>query len=148
MKSWRGGVPQQVQDEMDAMLDHGIRLGISLLEEHGEFLPIMMAMGQDGQVAIKALQDEELAKNAVAYAARLAEVVANERDSLRATTSVTNGFSPERQMNLIKVDVEHRDGPCITVVAPYQLKKPLFSKTKKVALGELAAVAGERKIWA
>ena len=31
MKSWREGVPQQVQDEMDAMLDHGIRLGISLL---------------------------------------------------------------------------------------------------------------------
>lgn len=148
MTSWREGVPQNVQDELDELCNRAIQLAVMLLEKQGEFFPAALVTDTQGQVAMKAIYDEELARDSAAYLAALIDMLRASREEATSVALISNAHSPDLKSDVIRVDLEHSTGPVLTIIAPYTLaKKGLFGKGRTVQIGQLSGAEGNRVVW-
>lgn len=68
--------------------------------------------------------------------------LAERRDHLRAAAVIADIRLPDGA-DAIRVELEHTEGPALTVLLPYSKKR--FGKT--IDYGQLSAATGTRHIW-
>ena len=150
MSSWRDETSDQAQDDLDGLLDLGLRTGREQLEVAGEFYPFAVALDEAGETRL--VQPELPARKGVADVAEVHELcwqaLAAEAGSLRAAAVVTNvGGAGE---DAIAVALEHREGVAIEVFLPYVTRRKVNGKkpAQKHRYGDLQAIAGQPRVWA
>ena len=138
MTSWRDGLPENAQVELNVVLTAAVSFAETMLEAEGAFYPYSVGLTEAGateMATVPADSDDVLA--------RLLEELASKRDGLRAGAVVAAVHLESIESDAVRVDLEHRDGVALIVVLPYTRKK----RRKKVEWGEMQAMVVEPRIW-
>jgi hypothetical protein len=145
MTSWRDHASPQAQNDLDGLLEPALGFAQQQLAENGEFFPYAVVVGVDGHIEMVAARpnptDDQPASADVITACRTS--LAERRDQLRATAVVADVRIPDHGGEAIQVELEHTEGPVLTVLLPYNRKR--FSKT--INYGQLRAATADRHIW-
>ena len=144
MPSWRDQASPQAQNDLDGLLEPALGFGQQQLDKHGEFFPYAVVVRTDGQTEMVAARpeatDKQPASGAVIDACRT--TLAERRDQLRAAAVVADIRLPDGG-DAIRVELEHTEGPALTVLLPYSKKR--FGRG--IDYGQLQAAAGTRHVW-
>ncbi len=144
MTSWRDHASPQAQQDLDGLLEPALGFAQQELAKHGEFFPYAVVVRTDGQTEMVATRPEASndrpASADVITACRT--TLTGRRDQLRAAAVVADIRIPQGG-DAIRVELEHTEGPTLTVLLPYTKKR--FGKT--IDYGDLRAEAGSRHVW-
>lgn len=144
MTSWRDAASAQAQADLDGLLTPALGFAQQQLEKHGEFFPYAVVVRADGEtemVAARPDADDDRPPSAdVIDACR--STLAEQRDRLRAAAVVADARLPAGG-DAIRVELEHTEGPALTVLLPYGKKR--FGRG--IDFGQLQAAAGTRHVW-
>ncbi len=144
MTSWRETASAQAQADLDSLLNPALGFAQQQLKEHGEFFPYAVVVRADGETEMVAARpdagDDRPASSDVVAACRT--TLAEQRDRLRAAAVVADVRLPGGS-DAIRVELEHTEGPALTVLLPYDKKR--FGRG--VDFGQLQAASGIRHVW-
>lgn len=144
MTSWRDTASERAQADLDGLLNPALGFAQQQLEQHGEFFPYAVVVRADGETEMVAARpdadDDRPASNDVIDACRT--TLAERRDRLRAAAVVADVRLPAGG-DAIRVELEHTEGPALTVLLPYGRKR--FGRG--IDFGQLQAAAGTRHVW-
>jgi len=125
---------------MDAMLEAALPFAQQMLAKRGEFYPYAVSMSAGGEVAMVAADVGTEKPASGDLLASLYGGLASRARELRAAAIVSDVKLGSGE-DAIRVEIEHRDGGALAVVLPYK------KRGRNVTYGDLAALAGERRIW-
>ena len=114
----------------------------SMLRSFGKLRPFGAAIGSDGEL-VRLNADPRLGLDPPARDV-VRHIYASARSSAfarRALAVVQTGRSAGS--DALRIDLEHMDGPCVTVVVPFAISR--FKKT--YTRGTIIAGPGERQVW-
>lgn len=135
------------REDMDALLNDGLKFAIYLLEKNQEFYPFGVAMDVNGGIGHvnvynsnefppskdhRELLEKSLARGAAEGKYRAVAIVYDVK-----LTDTTTG----KRQDAVALAMEHRDAEPVTCFLPYELKG------EKIEGGEIVAQAGKRKIF-
>lgn len=144
MTSWRDSTSRQAQSDLDELLSASLGFAQQQLAKHGEFFPYSVVVGANGQTEMIAAQpdttDDRPASAEVIASCRI--VLAERRDQLRAAAIIADVRVADLDSDAIRVDLEHAEGPALTVQLPYTK-----SSGNIIDYGHLRASSGTRTIW-
>jgi hypothetical protein len=140
--SWRDTASQRAQDDLDRLLNEALPFAQQMLDKSGEFYPYGAAIGADGQVAMFGADpgQGEHPKSSDVIAMLVGGLRAKRAD-LRAAAVVADVRAGES--DAIRVQVEHREGPVLTVLLPYKKKR----LGRGIEYGQMRASAAEAQVW-
>jgi hypothetical protein len=145
MPSWRDHASPQAQNDLDGLLEPALSFAQQQLDKHGEFFPYAVVVRADGQPEMVAARpdaaDDQPASGDVIDACRT--TLAERRDQLRAAAVVADVRLPDNGSDAIRVELEHTEGPALTVLLPYSKKR--FGRG--IDYRPIQAGAGTRHIW-
>lgn len=145
MTSWREGASPQAQQDLDGLLNPALGFAQQQLDKYGEFFPYAVVVRADGEVEMVAARpdgsDDRPTSADVMDACRA--TVAERRNHLRAAAVIAD-VRLDEVGDAIRVELEHTEGPALTVLLPYAKKR--FGRG--LEFGELRAATGSRRIWA
>jgi len=126
-------------EEVQALMNEGIRFAAEMLEEHGEFLPYGFAMDVDGEIRPVAAVDgdEEPPPEEIIEFLNIRFRRGADSGQYKATALFVNvRVTPPggRETDAVQVGLEHRAGNCLNVYFPYGR-----SIRRVMELGELFA---------
>ncbi|HEX4057820.1 MAG TPA: hypothetical protein VHX87_05840 [Galbitalea sp.] len=145
MNSWRDEATEEVQEDLDRLLDVTIEAARHFLDVNGEFIPFPMVIKSDGELAAIGLEQPETPSvpDSAQVIAGLVGLFRERKGSIRALAIGSDVQIPSEAQDAIEVRLEHRDGPAITVLLPYQID-PLDDT---YLYDEPRAQADEHRIW-
>jgi len=142
MTSWRDSASQQSQDDLDGLLGTCLPLAQRFLNESGEFYPFGAKVTLDGETEMVMAHPGPGGENpasADVVEALVEALRVNESDT-RAAAVVSNFRTTES--DVIRVDLEHRDGHALVVVLPYEA-----TPGGGIEYRVLQAGSGTRRVW-
>ncbi len=144
MTSWRKHASPQAQNDLDGLLEPALGFAQQQLAKRGEFFPYADVVRADGQTEMVAARpdtdNDRPASTDVIDACRT--TLAERRDQLRAAAVIADVRLREGGA-VIRVELEHTEGPVLTVLLPYSKKR--FGRD--IDYGPLQAGAGTRHVW-
>ena len=144
MASWRDNASPQAQHDLDGLLEPALGFAQQQLNQHGEFFPYAVVVRSDGQTAMVAAQpdadNDQPASTDVIDACRT--TLAEGRDQLRAAAVIAD-VRLSYGGDAIRVELEHTEGPALTILLPYSKKR--FGRS--IDYGEVQVALGARHIW-
>jgi hypothetical protein len=142
MTSWRASAPQSVQDDLDELLNVVLPFAEDQLGKHGEFFPFGAALSSTGETVLLGadprLGDRPLSEDVLRA---LYEGARADSVDLRAAAFVADVLAGGS--DAIRVEVEHRDGPALTVVLPYQRSR----LRRRISFGQMSTSGSTPKVW-
>jgi len=141
--SWRDDTSASAQDDLDSILNTGLEAAINQLTRHGEFFPFGVTVAGDGEDQLVA------AEPGLGEQPPSLEVLRMLVEGARATRTENRAVAFVSDVKLsdgsdaIRVEMEHREGVALAVVAPYRRRR--FGRL--VNLGSLSASAAEPRVW-
>lgn len=143
--SWRVGVPQEVQDDLDRLFGIVEPFALKTIARFRRLVPFGAALENSGESRLVGSVPEKLSSLTLAIRGMLVEDLRKDRDSLKAVVLVEDVAVEALGSDAIRFTLEHRDGPAIAVFAPYSVGPwPL----RRVTFGEGVTDEGERLVWA
>jgi hypothetical protein len=139
MSSWRDGVSDEVQAELDKAWLAAVTFAETMLERQGAFYPYAVKLTEAGDtemVTVPAGAEDALQT--------LVDGLASHRATLRVGAVVAAMHLESIDSDAVRVDIEHREGVALTLVLPYTRKK----LRKKVEWGDTQSMLVEPRIWA
>ncbi len=144
MTSWRDTASVQAQADLDCLLNPALGFAQQQLEKHGEFFPYAVVVRADSETEMVAsrpdVTDDRPPSADVVTACRT--TLAERRDQLRAAAVIADVRLPGGE-DAIRVELEHTEGPALTILLPYSKKR--FGRG--IEYGQLQAAAGTRHVW-
>jgi hypothetical protein len=144
MASWRDSASPQAQQDLDGLLEPALGFAQQQLAQHGEFFPYAVVVRSDGQTEMVAARpdaaNDRPASTDVIAACRT--TLAERRDQLRAAAVIADVRLTDGG-DAIRVELEHTEGPALTILLPYSKKR--FGRG--IDYGQLQAAAGTRHVW-
>jgi hypothetical protein len=142
MASWRANTSEATQQDLDGLLNTALGFAEQELRQRGEFHPFALAITVEGE-SVMVAPDPRPAPGADSSSvlSTTKDTVRKDRASLRAV-AVTADIRP-KSGDAVQVELEHVEGPALTVHLPYQLKR----RRRQLALGELTASGSSRQFW-
>ncbi|MCY0905626.1 hypothetical protein [Arthrobacter sp. H14-L1] len=117
------------RDDLNKLLGTAIGMAQEQLEAHGAFLPVALAVGEDGEIRMISVVPEDGALepdiaqgpelDADALIADLYEVLRQQKDVHRAAAVICDIHLPEEGTDAIHVVTEHRSGISVAAVQAY-----------------------------
>jgi hypothetical protein len=142
MDSWRDGVSQNAQDDLDGLLDAVLPFAEKLIGTYGEFYPFGAAVSHAGESAMTAA-DPGLGENppSAEVLTALYEEARASAGGLRAVAFVADVWASGS--DAVRVELEHREGVAVLILVPYTRSR--FRKT--LSLKPMRVLPGEVRIW-
>jgi hypothetical protein len=144
MASWRDNASPQAQLDLDSLIEPALSFAQQQLSQHNEFFPYAVVVRTDGQTEMVAARpdasDDRPNSTDVIQACRT--TLAEQRDQLRAAAVVADTRLPGGG-DAIRVELEHTEGPVLTIQLPYTKKR--FGRG--IDYGQLTAGIGTRHVW-
>lgn len=119
MTSWRDEASEQTQRDLDQLLDAVLGAAVGELTTHGDFYPFGGVVDTDGELRLTSGQPGGGRPGVETVLEQLVAGLRNRRDELRATAVAVNVHVPALKGDAVSVELEHRDGQSINVIAPY-----------------------------
>jgi len=142
MTSWRDTASEAAQDDLDGLLNNALPFAQQMLEKNGEFYPYGVAFDETGEHRMIAGDpDGSEHPPSLEVLAILVEGMRSQRRELRAVALVSDVRLADS--DAIRVELEHREGPCMAVVLPYRTRR----MRRGVEFGALAAASGNPQVW-
>ena len=146
MTSWRDGVSQNAQDDLDELLHVVLPFAEKLLGKYGEFYPFGAAVSHVGECAVTGA-DPGPGENppSAEVLTALYEGALASADGLCAVAFVADVWASGS--DAVRVELEHRDGVAVLILMPYtrsRFRKTLSFKPMRVSPGE-ARIWGDRE---
>jgi len=138
MSSWRDGLPEDAQAEMDKVLTAAVSFAQQMLEGQGAFYPYAVGLNEAGETemaTVPAGSDDALQ--------HLLAGLAMQRAGLRVGAVVAAVHLDSIDSDAVRVDIEHREGAALTIVIPYTRKR----LRKKVEFGDMQSMVVDPRIW-
>jgi len=139
MASWRDSASAQAQNDLGGLLEPALGFAQQQLAQRGEFFPYAVVVRTDGQTEMVSGRpdagNDRPASIDVIAACRT--TLAERRDRLRAAAIVADVRLPGGG-NALQAELEHTEGPALTVQLPYTKKR--FGRS--IEYGQLSAGAG------
>lgn len=142
--SWRDGVPEHAQRELEECFGVALDMAVHLLGKRGEFFPVGSMMPADTRQAVLfAVADDSLGEHPESQAVldELYAVATAQSDSMVAVA-----FASDVRLvdggDAVRVEVEHVEGPALEIVVPYRRSR--FRRT--VSMGEMSVSPGTRRL--
>ena len=142
MSSWRDAATPECQADLDGLLNQALPLAKHMLDLRGGFYPGGFAITTEGQTRLLAAYEGPEFPASDDMLALLIRGVQASRDELRATAFFCDVRLPD--VDAIRVELEHRDGPAIAVLLPYQRAGDPAAQIQYLPL---RASEGRRQIW-
>jgi hypothetical protein len=139
--SWRDRASEIAQSDLDGLLSAALPFAEQTLAKYGEMFPFGAGVNTAGEVIFIAA-DPGLGEHppSTAILETLYESARSDAD-LRAAAFVADVLAEGK--DAVQVELEHADGIALTVIVPYSRRR----LTKKVKLGPMRLVAGQRRVW-
>lgn len=138
MSSWRDGLSEDAQGEMDSVLTAAVAFAQRMLEVEGAFYPYSVRMSDEGETGMSTAP-----ASSADPVAHLVDGLSDQRSRLKAAAVVAAVHLESLKADAVRVDIEHRDGACLTIVLPYTRKR----LRKKVEFGEMQSMVVDPRIW-
>ena len=138
MTSWRDGLPEDAQVELDKVLTAAVSFAQRMLEGHGAFYPYAVGLNQAGETEMATVP----AGSEDALQVLLAGLIM-QRASLNAGAVVAAVHLESIESDAVRVDIEHREGAALTLVIPYTRKK----LRRKIDWGDMQSMVVDPRIW-
>ncbi|HVF13574.1 MAG TPA: hypothetical protein VM942_03185 [Acidimicrobiales bacterium] len=138
MSSWRDGVSDEIQAELDKAWLAAVTFAEQMLEREGAFHPYAVKLTDS-----EALEMVTVPAGAEDALQTLLDGLAAQRGALRVGAVVAAMHLESIQSDAVRVDIEHREGVALTLVLPYTRKK----FRKKVEWGDTQSMLVEPRIW-
>jgi hypothetical protein len=144
MDSWRGSVPEAVQDHVDGMYSYALEAATAFLTKRGEFFPFSYWLFDDDDVA-PVHADPGLGERpaSVEVLKTLTEAARTERARLQTVATAADVTLLDGS-DAVRIQIEHQDGVALQIVVPYRRRR----STGKVTLGETSVSDADALIWA
>jgi hypothetical protein len=143
--SWRDGVPQDVQDDLDRLFGIVEPFALRTIARFRRLVPFGAALENSGESRLVGSIPERRSPLALAIRGILVDGLRKDRDSLKAVILVEDVAVDTLGSDAIRFTLEHRDGPAIAVFAPYSVGRWPW---RRVTFGEGVTDEGERLVWA
>ena len=141
MTSWRDSTSPAAQDDLDGLLDTGLKAAEDFLARRGQFHPFAVAVSLDGQDRFLASAGSSDRPHATDLLDDLLAGVRSDADATRATAFVADVLA--NRTDCVRLELEHREGTALVILVPYKRSR----LRKSVALGGMTVSAGVRRIW-
>ena len=142
MSDWRERVSGPALQDFEVLMGTVLPSAESTLKRFSELQPFGASITTDGDV-VRLNADPRLGQNPRARDV-LRGIYGGAREAAyarRALAVVQDGRSGGS--DAMRIDLEHKDGPCMTVVVPYAISR--FKKT--YTRGTMTAGPCERRVW-
>ena len=143
MTSWRDGVSQQSQDDLDSLLGAVLPLAEQHLAKSGEMYPFGASIDNEGQIAIAGADPASVGEHPlsdsvleVLYAGARTQSAERRAFAFVADVRASGG-------DAVRVEVEHREGTALVVLMPYSRSR--FKKT--VEFGQMSVSRSSQRVW-
>jgi len=141
--SWRDGVSDQAQADLDGLLDLCLRCAVDALTKHGQVIPFGASVDTDGKMTLVAFAADDDETDPRVYSAGVIDGLRQQRDTLRAA-AVTLGVRTETDnVPAIRVVLETPNEVSLGVDMPFSLRK--IGKPPKT--GDLRLSMSMRNVW-
>ena len=140
MTSWRDGLSQTTQDEIDGMFGHSFPFAEQCLQRYGEFFPNGFTLNNEGVVAQVAGYTGQEQPASEGLLKLLYAGIRQQSASLRAAAVVADVRI--EASDAVQIEIEHCEGVAITLLIPYHR-----DASGTVAIGQVSAQAGTQRIW-
>jgi hypothetical protein len=143
MTSWRESVPEPVQEHIDGLINVALDAASEFLDKSGEFFPFGLAVGEDGEISMFGV-DPGLGEHpeSTDVLRSLGDVARGERERFQAV-AFTADVSLQDGSDAVRVQLEHREGVVLEIVAPYRRRR----FTGRVTLDQGAVSRGTAQVW-
>jgi len=123
MTSWRDTASTQAQADLDGLLQPALGFAQKCLDERGAFYPYAVVVNTAGaqEMITAKIPDEQPESTSVIDA--ITRTLAGQRDGFRAVAIVADMRVREAGTDAIRVTLEHREGPVMSVLLPYTRRK-------------------------
>lgn len=142
MTSWRDGLSQDAQDDLDELLNIVLPFAEQTLGRYGEMHPYGAARASDGSTVLLAA-DPGLGEHPPAQQVydSLHEGARRDRDQFRAV-AIASDVRLQDGTEAVRIDTEHREGVALIVLVEYTRDRDTAD------LGEMYVVEADRAVWA
>jgi hypothetical protein len=142
MVSWRDTASDEAQADLDGLLNAVLPFAEQTIAKYGELFPFGASVNTSGDLAMLAADPaigEQPASNEVLQMLR--QGVQRSLDTTRAVAFVVDVLV--EGSDAIRMEMEHREGTAIVVLAPYTHSR--FNKS--VTLGQMSVSAAPLQVW-
>lgn len=141
MVSWRDSASQQAQDDLDGLLNAALPFAQQMLDKNGEFYPygVVLTDAGEGEMLAGWTGDDHPPSDEVL--SLLLEGARQRSSALRAVALVADVRA--NGGDAIRVELEHREGPVMTVLLAYKKRK--FGRG--LEYGAMSAGTAQRRVW-
>lgn len=141
MSSWRDTTSEQAQADLDQLLDEALELAESTLGKVGELAPFVAGIDEEGDVnvlTVDVIPGDEAQEQALGNLLEAARSIA---DQHRAFAQVAEVVAQDGHQ--LQVDLEHREGTAIRIVAAYDRSR----LRRQVTRTSMKAKAARPVVW-
>ncbi|MGH3853824.1 MAG: hypothetical protein ACRDR6_10070 [Pseudonocardiaceae bacterium] len=142
MTFWRDSTSREAQNDLDELLSASLGFAQQQLADYGEFFPYSVVVGVDGQAEMIAARPDDDRPASADIIASCRTFITERRDQLRAAAIIADVRVADLGGDAIRVDLEHAEGPALTVQLPYTKNSGNI-----IDYGQLRASSGTRTIW-
>jgi hypothetical protein len=142
----RNDLTAEVTGHFEGLTEQALQLARALLEDQGSFLPFACALGRNGRRATAGLQDlcEDVTDRAHALE-MLHRGLISERHELEAVGVVADAQSGNGEQDVVLVELGHRQGPSLLLLAPYSLD--MSGDVRIATFGQPSAMASAPSVF-
>ncbi len=137
MTDWRDDVTEQTRDEIDSLLSTSLEIAETRLNDGAELAPygVAVTVEGEGELLVPAPEQVPAEADAGTVVGLCREVVASRGEAL-TSAAVVAAVDLQDGRDGVRVELAHRDGVALTVIAP------CVRNDGAVTFGELSATAG------
>lgn len=127
---------------MDELFQAASTLVEGLLHKHAQFVPVVIQLDYDGRQKVATAEGDSTRDMHDLIYAGLRSNASSLRCVAVATDVSVGGPEPT---DAIRVHVEHREGPSISIYTRYLIKRRLWKR--EIQFGPVNAAPDERRVW-
>ncbi|HEY8700153.1 MAG TPA: hypothetical protein VIM08_04180 [Arthrobacter sp.] len=143
MTSWRDTASAQAQADLDGLLEPALGFAQQSLGERGEFYPYAVVVNIAGEQEMIMAEAPTEQPESTSVIDSITRDLASHRDNYRAVAVVADVRVREAGTDAIRVTLEHREGPVMSVVLPYTRRKFRGG----YVFGELQGATAGPSVW-
>lgn len=143
MASWRDGLSDEVQSDLDVLYAPSLDFAERALKETRSIHPFGIALTLDDQLQLHIEEQKSGIQDGTLLVRFAEEMLSDAKESFKSCALVLDTHLPERKSDAVEMRLEHREGGAIVIQVPYKFS----GLRKQLTFGEMIVSSGIPRIW-
>jgi hypothetical protein len=142
MTSWRDGLSEDTQSEIDDLLEPALEIAERALNADHSIYPFAIGLTTEHEFELHMLGDpDQNETDGAVIVAQVSDALRHNRDRLVSYALAVDVLLKTPASDAVELRIEHRGGVAITVHVPYRFEEAA------VVFGEMIVSPGECVVW-